>query len=59
MGYAIETISGGVVYLLNLMKMIQAFKVCWGGGATNIETHRQQGDLICRLLLFQNVRKLR
>jgi hypothetical protein len=52
MKYTVEMGSGALIYIQHFIKTGSGIKKLMGGGDT--QTHRQQGDLICLLLFFQN-----
>jgi hypothetical protein len=53
MKYAVEMDSDAMAYTPNFIKIGSGIQKLMGGGR-NLRTHKQHGDLISLLLLFQN-----
>jgi hypothetical protein len=56
---AIEMGSGAMIYISSFIMIGSSIKKLLGGDMhTDIQTHRQQGDLISLLLFFLKIRKV-
>jgi hypothetical protein len=53
-GYAVEMGSGAMIYVPNFIKTGSAIQKLIWGIHIQMQAHRQQGDLVSLLLLFQN-----